>query len=112
VPLWLLITVTTLFFVFVSGRMVPGMALITGSSAPAVRGTFMSLNGTVQSASMGLAAMVGGLLIGRDANGLVTGYALCGWIAAALSVLGLWWVGRLQVRSAPASPGVLASETS
>jgi hypothetical protein len=27
-------------------------------------------------------------------------------------VLGLWWVGRLQVRSAPASPGVLASETS
>lgn len=109
VPLWVLITVTTLFFVFVSGRMVPGMALITGSSAPAVRGTFMSLNGTVQSASMGLAAMVGGLLIGRDANGLVTGYPHCGWVAVGLSLLALWWVGRLQMRAAPAAPGVLAA---
>ncbi|WP_280153337.1 MFS transporter [Piscinibacter sp. XHJ-5] len=107
VPLWVLITMTTLFFVFVSGRMVPGMALITGSSAPAVRGTFMSLNGTVQSASMGIASMVGGMLIGRDANGLVTGYHHNGWIAVALSLLALWWVGRLQVRAAaPATSGV------
>jgi predicted MFS family arabinose efflux permease len=110
VPLWVLITVTTLFFVFVSGRMVPGMALITGSSAPAVRGTFMSLNGTVQSAAMGIASMVGGMLIGRDANGLVTGYHHNGWIAVGLSLLALWWVGRLQVRTAP--PGVALAAAS
>ena len=43
VPLWTLIVMTTIFFVCVSGRMVPGMALITGAATPAVRGTFMSL---------------------------------------------------------------------
>lgn len=106
-PLAVLLVVTTVFFVFVSGRMVPGMALITASSVPALRGTFMSLNGTVQSMAMGVAAMVGGLLIGRDAGGQVTGYAQCGWVAAGLSVLALWWAGRLQVR-ATAPAGVAA----
>jgi predicted MFS family arabinose efflux permease len=109
VPLWVLLAVTTLFFVFVSGRMVPGMALITASSVPSLRGTFMSLNGTVQSVAMGIAAMVGGMLIGRDAAGRVTGYQHCGWVAMGLSLLALWWVGRIQVRpSAPAAPGVAA----
>jgi predicted MFS family arabinose efflux permease len=104
VPLWMLIVVTTVFFMFVSGRMVPGMALITAASAPGVRGTFMSLNSTVQSAAMGVASLVSGILIGRDANGLVTGYQVCGWIAMGLSVLALWWVGRLKLATPLANP--------
>lgn len=100
VPLALLLTVTTLFFVFVSGRMVPGMALITAAATPSLRGTFMSLNGSVQSAAMGIASMTGGMLIGRDAAGRVTGYEWCGYIAVAISLLSLWWVGRLRVKTA------------
>lgn len=100
-PLWLLLLVTTLFFVFVSGRMVPGMALITAASVPGLRGTFMSLNGTVQSVAMGLASMAGGMLIGRDAGGLVTGYQRSGWVAVGLSLLALWWVGRLRLQPSP-----------
>ena len=101
-PLWALIIVTTLFFVLVSGRFVPGMALITAAATPALRGTFMSLNGSVQSAAMGVASIVGGLLIGRDANGLVEGYERCGWVAVALTLVALWWVGRLRLATAPA----------
>ena len=100
IPLWALLTITTVFFVFLSGRMVPGMALITAASVPALRGTFMSLNGSVQSAALGVASMVGGLLIGRDAAGLVTGYERCGWIGVVLSLLALWWVGRLRLATA------------
>ena len=96
-PLWVLVIVTTLFFVLVSGRFVPGMALITAAAVPSLRGTFMSLNGAVQSAAMGIASLVGGLLIGRDAAGRVTGFGTCGWIAAAVTVAALWWVGRLRV---------------
>lgn len=106
VPLAVLLTVSTLFFVFVSGRMVPGMALITESAVPRLRGTFMSLNGAVQSGTMGLASLVGGLLIGRDAAGQVIGYERCGLLAVVLSVAALWMVGRLRAASAdPARAG-------
>lgn len=101
VPLALLIVVTTLFFVLVSGRIVPGMAIITQAAKPQLRGTFMSLNSSVQSAAMGVASLVGGALISRDAQGLVTGYEHCGWVAVALTLPALWWVGRLQLTVPP-----------
>ena len=97
IPLWALLAMTTLFFVFVSGRMVPGMTIVTAASAPQVRGTFMSLNGSVQSAAMGVASLLGGLLVGRSPEGLITGYERCGWAAVVLSLLALWWVGRLRI---------------
>jgi predicted MFS family arabinose efflux permease len=103
-PLWAVLVVTTLFFVLHSGRMVPGMALITAASVPSMRGAFMSLNGSVQSAAIGIASLVGGLLIGRDAAGLVTGFPRCGWVSVTLSLLALWWVGRLQVTGAAPAP--------
>jgi predicted MFS family arabinose efflux permease len=101
-----LLVVTTAFFVFLSGRFIPGMALMTAAAVPAMRGTFMSLNGAVQSAAMGIASIVGGLLISRDAGGLVQGYERCGWVAVVLTLVTLWWVGRLKVMgSTPAQPG-------
>jgi predicted MFS family arabinose efflux permease len=81
--MWAVLTVTTAFFVCVSGRMIPGMALITSSANPALRGTFMALNSSVQSAAMGFAALISGLIISRDAHNLVQHY----WVAASLGVL-------------------------
>jgi len=106
VPLPVVLVVTTLFFVLVSGRFVPAMALITASVVPALRGTFMSLNGAVQSIAMGLASLLGGLLVGRDAQGLMTGYAACGWVSVGLTLAALAWVGRLRL--ADAGPGPAA----
>lgn len=96
-PLWAYLCVTTAFFVFVSGRMVPSMALITGAAQPHLRGTFMTLQGCMQSVGMGLAAMVGGLFIGRDAQGLVTGYGWNGCLALAMSGLAFWLAGRVNL---------------
>lgn len=95
-PLWALMLVTTLFFVFVSGRLVPGMALITAAADPSRRGSFMSLNSAVQSAAMGAASLLGGLLIDRDASGLVEGYDRAGWVGVALTIVALWWVGQVR----------------
>jgi predicted MFS family arabinose efflux permease len=101
-PVWIVLTLTTAFFVLVSGRMIPGMALITAAAIPSLRGTFMSLNSAVQAVAMGIASLVGGLLIGRDAQGLVQGYEHAGWLAVVLTVGAVWWVGRLRVMTAPA----------
>ena len=100
VPMWVLMVVTTCFFVFVSGRMVPGMALLTAAPDPAIRGAFMSVNGALQSATMGAAAWVGGVLISRGADGRVEGYGLTGWLALVTTALMLWWVGRLRLHTA------------
>lgn len=94
-PIWLLLIVTTAFFVLVSGRMVPAMALLTQTSEPSLRGGFMSVNSACQSTAMGLAAWIGGLLIERAPDGLIVGYGRSGWLAVASSLFLAWWVGRL-----------------
>jgi len=63
----LVLIVTTVFMVMMSGRMVPAMALITASSAPAYRGSFMSLNAAVQQLAAGLATSIAGLLLHETA---------------------------------------------
>jgi predicted MFS family arabinose efflux permease len=96
-PLWGVLLVTTLFFICMSGRMIPGMAVLTSAANPDMRGTFMALNSSVQSASMGLAAFVGGLIISRDAQGLLVHYWLSALVGVAASVCAIWLVGKLHL---------------
>jgi predicted MFS family arabinose efflux permease len=86
-PLPALIGVSTALFVVMSGRMIPGMALVSSVADPAMRGTFMALNAAAQSAAMGLAAMAGGHLISRDAGGHIEGYWMAGLAGVVLSLL-------------------------
>ena len=57
--------VTTLYWIFTSGRWVPAMALVT-SSAGAVSGVSQSINASLQQMSMGLAAVVAGVVVGKQ----------------------------------------------
>ncbi|HYW57346.1 MAG TPA: MFS transporter [Polaromonas sp.] len=101
--MWGILLVSTTLFIGLNGRMVPGMALVSSAADPKLRGTFMALNSSVQSAAMGAAAFVGGLIISRDAQGMVQnfwGNALVGVVATFFS---LWLVGRLHLYGAPPS---------
>ncbi|MFY3384069.1 MFS transporter [Paracidovorax sp. MALMAid1276] len=102
-PLWGVLLVSTLMFAFVSGRMIPGMAIITSAAQPQLRGTFMTLNASVQSAAMGVASFVGGLIISRDAQGLVQHYWVAALVGIAASLLSMVVVGRLHLHGATAS---------
>ena len=93
---WLVIT--TLFFILVSGRMVPLLAIVGSAVTPQARGTFMSLNATVQSMAMGLASMLGGLFITQAPDGLISGYGWVGLVAAGFNILAALWVGRVMIR--------------
>lgn len=100
-PLWGLLAISTLLFTVMSGRMIPGMAMISSAVEPRLRGTFMTLNSAMQSASMGLAALVAGLIIGRDAQGQLTGYWVAGVLGVLASVMSVWLAGRLRLHGAP-----------
>ena len=102
-PLWMYIGLTTMFFVFVSGRMVPGMAIIASAAQPRLRGTFMSLQSCVQSAAMGVASFIGGVMISRSADGQVLGYGRTGWLAVVASLGAVWLVGRIQMHQGSAT---------
>jgi predicted MFS family arabinose efflux permease len=78
---------TTAMFFAMNARMIPGMALLTSAANPKFRGTFMSLNGAVQSFSMGIASWVGGLLLQSEPSGQVTHYWLCAVVATCASLL-------------------------
>jgi predicted MFS family arabinose efflux permease len=86
-PLPLVLTATTALFFAMNARMIPGMALLTSAANPKFRGTFMSLNGAVQSFSMGVAAWVGGMLLQNEPSGQVTHYWLCAVVATCASLL-------------------------
>ena len=103
--LWAALLVSTLLFVCMSGRMIPGMAILTSAADPAQRGTFMALNAAVQSAGMGLASLLAGWIIGRNALGQVTHYWVAGLIGAAASLLTIAMARRLVMHGAvQASP--------
>ncbi len=99
--LWLVCT--TLFFVLISGRFIPAMAIITSAAQPKLRGTFMSLNATVQSLAMGLAATLSGFIITQDAQGMVVGYQNVGYVAIAANLLAMWYVSRIAMHDAHAN---------
>ena len=94
-PLWVWLICTTTFFILVSGRFIPAMAVITSAAQPRLRGTFMSLNSTTQSLAMGLATTLGGFIITQDSAGLVVGYANVGYVAVAANLLAIWYVSRI-----------------
>ncbi len=105
-PVMMVLTVSTLFFMCMSGRMIPGMAIITSAANPALRGTFMTINAAIQSAAMGLAALIGGSLISRDAQGLLQNYWMAAVVGGCASLLAVFVATRLRLHSmaAPVAP--------
>jgi len=103
VPLAGAVAVSVLFFVFVPGRFGPAMALITGSVAPRLRGSFMSFNGAVQQLGAGAASLAAGLVIGRGSNGALTGFDWAGWCAVAATLVAV--VLALRIRVVPDGSG-------
>jgi predicted MFS family arabinose efflux permease len=79
-PLALLLT--TSFFIVSSGRMIPAMALVTGTVSPQRRGSFMSIQSSVQQLSAGFASLISGMIVVKDSQGHLLNYGWIGWLAA------------------------------
>jgi predicted MFS family arabinose efflux permease len=96
-PMVGVLLVSSMLFVVMSGRMIPGMALIGASADPRRRGSFMTLNSAVQSLAMGLAALVGGQILGRDGNGHLTHYWMAALLGGGASLLSFVLASKLRL---------------
>jgi MFS transporter, DHA1 family, inner membrane transport protein len=92
----LVLIATTLFMVAISGRWVPAMALITASSAPSYRGSFLSFNTALQQISAGVATSLAGFILGAKEGEALTGFPMVGVIACVATVVSLVLAGRLH----------------
>lgn len=92
---WIILVNSTFFFILVSGRMGPAMALISAVPPPQTRGTFMGLVYSVQMLSFSLASLTSGLIIGRAASGHIERFNWVGYLAVACSAVTIWLAHRL-----------------
>lgn len=83
-------------FVTNSGRMIPAMAMVTGTVPPQSRGGFMSVNSSVQHIASGLGTLLASYLIVKHKDGRLEHFGTVGLIACAITLLSLWLAGRLQ----------------
>ncbi len=102
----LTLTVTSVFFVTMSGRFTPAMAMVSNAVEQRYRGGFMSVNSAIQQAASGLANLAAGKLVTVEASGRLSGYPRVGWLAVAAFILAVVLAWRLR-SAAPhaAKPG-------
>jgi predicted MFS family arabinose efflux permease len=92
VPLWLVLINSTAFFILISGRMIPAMAIVSQVVDAKSRGTFMSLVGSIQMLASGLASVIAGMIVTIGTDGKMEHYNLVGYGAAACGLLTFWLV--------------------
>ena len=95
-PLWLVLINSTAFFILVSGRMIPAMAMVSQVVENKIRGTFMSLIGSVQMFASGIATVLAGMLVTIGAEGKMEHYDIVGYGAAFCGLITIWLVGYIH----------------
>jgi predicted MFS family arabinose efflux permease len=74
------IVINVLLFVGVTSRMISASALISGVPDPAHRGSFMSVNASLQQAAGGVGAAVAGLIVLQTPSGSLAHYDILGYV--------------------------------
>jgi predicted MFS family arabinose efflux permease len=95
-PLWLVLINSTAFFILVSGRMIPAMAMVSQVVENKIRGTFMSLIGSVQMFASGIATVLAGMVVTIGTDGKMEHYNIVGYGAAFCGLITIWLVGYIH----------------
>jgi DHA1 family inner membrane transport protein len=105
-PVWLVLCFTTFLFVSSGGRMIPASAMVSGTSNPQTRGSFMSIVSCVQQLASALASYIAGIMITKDAQGHLINYDWVGYISIATTFVAMYLSTRLETveAKAPAAP--------
>lgn len=104
VRLALAVAVPAVLMVGNSGRMVLAMTMVTSCVEPRRRGSFMSLNSSVQHLSSGLGAYAAGKIVGEGPTGALTHYDRVGVLGFVMTILSIALAARLRPYTAGPAP--------
>ncbi|MEJ6980431.1 MFS transporter [Pedobacter sp. P351] len=97
-PFYLVLAVTGFWFVVSSGRMIPAQAMISNVVASERRGSFMSINSSVQQIFVGIASVMAGLIVIKTPTNAILHYEITGYISIIITLLSIFFVSRLNTR--------------
>jgi predicted MFS family arabinose efflux permease len=96
-PLYVILTISGLFFIFSNGRLVPVQALVSQVVNPQQRGGFMAINSSLQLFAQAIATLIGGSIITQRTDGFIENYEWVGYFAMAMLLLSLWIARSIHV---------------
>lgn len=96
VPVWIALVVNGMFFFGIGGRMVPSTTIVTTVIRPENRGSFMSLNTSVQNMAAGISSVIAGILVTIPADGVVHGFWKVGVLATLFTLIAIWLMSRVK----------------
>lgn len=102
-PLFLILMVSTSFFVCTGGRMIPAMTILNSLVPLTKRGSFMSMTSASQQLASAVASYIGGSIVLRGASGHLENYGVVGYLGIVLSLMCLGLALILQLRMRPVS---------
>lgn len=103
-PMWVVLLQAGCFFVFASGRFIPGQAIMTLAVPSSRRGAFMSLSGCARDLTMGVTSTIGGAIVSTASTGKLLHFHWLGWLATAAGLLSIWLARHVQVRDVATPP--------
>ncbi len=92
-----------IWFVVATGRIVTAQAMISEVVKPEQRGSFMSINGSIQQLGSGLAALCAGAIVSTEKSGRIINYNWVGYLSMFVLVLSLIF-GRVIFRKMDTQP--------
>jgi DHA1 family inner membrane transport protein len=78
-----------LWFMVATGRIVTAQAMITEVVKPEQRGSFMSINGSIQQLGSGIAALCSGVIVTTEPSGRIVNYNWVGYLSILVLALSL-----------------------
>ena len=84
---WIVLVLNILMFAGVSSRIITSSALVSAVPVPQDRGSFMSINSSVQQISGGIAAFVAGKIVVETADGKLEHYDTLGYVVVGAMVI-------------------------
>jgi predicted MFS family arabinose efflux permease len=79
-PLWIVLALNIVMFAGVSSRIITSSALLTAVPVPQDRGSFMSINSSVQQISGGVATFIAGKIVVEAPGGKLENYDILGYV--------------------------------
>lgn len=101
-PLPLVLLCTTFMFVVSGGRMIPSSAMVSATTQPQTRGSFMSIVSCVQQLASAISSYIAGIIITKnETTGRLDHLEIVGYIAIATTFLAIYLSTRIKTVEGP-----------